>query len=294
MQTRDGSTNPVEGEVKWASMKSLWFSVHFFIALIGGYFTFSWDAVLIAFLFTVTTLCLGHTIGLHRLMIHRSFECPKWLEYFLVHLGTLVGMGGPFKMIYLHDIRDWSQRHDACHAYFIHQTPLWKDFLWQNHCRVSLKHPPRFVIEEEIATDRVYQWLDKTWMWQQLPWAVLLYLLGGIGYVIWGISVRIIVSLLGHWYVGFIAHNEGKRDWFLKGHAIQGYNIPLLGFLAMGEGWHNNHHAFPESARLGHNAAQPDPGWWMLSLLKALGLAWNLKTPKDQTKRPELIPESKG
>ena len=290
MTNRNPWTNPREGTVYWSPIKSLWFTTHALIAVIGCTLTFSWNAALFACLFTVGTLCLGHSIGLHRLLIHRSFECPKWLEYFLVHLGTVVGMGGPYKMLYMHDIRDWSQRHDECHPFFIDQKPVWRDFLWQMHCEMRLKHPPRFQIEPNVANDKVYQFMQRTWMLQQLPWAVLAFLLGGWPFVIWGISLRITISLIGHWLVGFFAHNYGSRDWHLQGHAVQGYNVPHLGLLTMGESWHNNHHAFPESARLGLKPGQFDPGWWALRILQATGLIWNVKLPENLPPRPELIP----
>jgi stearoyl-CoA desaturase (delta-9 desaturase) len=98
------------------------------------------------------------------------------------------------------------------------------------------------------------------------------------------------VSLIGHWLVGYSAHNLGPRDWHLRGHAVQGHNVPRIGLLTMGESWHNNHHAFPGSARLGLSPAQPDPGWWALRVLHALGLAWNIKLPADLPERPELVP----
>jgi len=281
-------TNPIAGKVVWSPAKSLWFSAHLMTAIVGGWLTFSTSAVLLSFFFTVLTLCLGHTIGLHRLLIHRSFVCPRWMEYLLVHLGVVVGMGGPFRMLYMHDIRDWAQRHTECHPFFIDQRPVWRDALWQLHCELQLNHPPRFEIEDEVAHDRFYRFLQRTWMLQQLPYAVVFYLLGGIGWVVWGISVRIVVSLIGHWLIGYFAHNHGEREWHLEGHAVQGYNIPHLGLITMGECWHNNHHAFPESARLGHTHTQHDPGWWVLSLLKLCGLITHLKLPGDQPARPEL------
>ena len=293
MLPRSESTNPLHGRVTWSPVKSLWFTCHALVAIIGGWLTFRFDAVLVSFVFTVTTLCLGHSVGLHRLLIHRSFECPRWLEHVLVHLGTLVGMGGPFRMLYMHDIRDWSQRHEACHAYFIHRNPIWKDFLWQNHCGIQLEHPPEFKIEDRVAQDRFYRFMERTWMLQQLPWVILLYLLGGIAFVVWGISVRIVLSLLGHWLVGYFAHNTGPRDWHLEGHAVQGHNIPQIGLLTMGESWHNNHHAFPGSARLGLHGAQLDPGWWAICALKAIGLVRNPKLPEDLPVRAELSRISK-
>jgi stearoyl-CoA desaturase (delta-9 desaturase) len=281
-------TNPRDGIVAWSPVKSLWFTVHAVVAVIGGGLTFRLDAALFSAALTVFTLCLGHSIGLHRLLIHRSFRCYRWLEYGLVHLGTVVGMGGPMRMLYAHDIRDWAQRHDECHPFFIDHRPVWRDLWWQLHFEMRLAHPPQFVIEPEVANDPVYRFLQRTWMLQQLPWAALCYWIGGWPFVIWGISVRITVSLIGHSLVGYIAHNHGRRDWHLEGHAVQGFNVPAISLLTMGESWHNNHHAFPGSARLGHRATQCDPGWWALLMLQRIGLAWSLKQPGDFPERQEL------
>ena len=290
MAARSPATNPVFGTIVWSPIKSAWFTAHLLIAAIGGSLLFNYKAVVLSIAFTVATLCLGHTLGLHRLLIHRSFDCPKWLEYSLVHLGTVVGMGGPFRMLYLHDIRDWAQRHRECHPFFVHQNPIWKDGLWQLHCDIKLDDPPEFQIEKSILSDPVHRFLQHTWMLQQLPWAALFYCLGGIGFVIWGISARITVSLIGHWLVGYFAHNSGGRDWYLEGHAVQGHNVPFISLLTMGESWHNNHHAFPGSARLGLRVLQFDPGWWVLKTLHAVGLVTNLRLPKDLPERPELVP----
>ncbi|MGC4001889.1 MAG: acyl-CoA desaturase [Pirellulales bacterium] len=284
----DERTNPVEGRVVWSPIKSLWFTTHALIALVAGYATFSWEAGLTACVATIVTLCCGQSLGLHRLLIHRSFACPRWLEYLFVHLGTVVGMNGPFGMMAMHEIRDWSQRHPRCHAFFIHRASWWRDCYRQLHCEIHLDHPPCFVIEPEIAGDGLYRFLQRTWMSQQLPWAILFYLLGGWAFVVWGISVRITVSLLGHWLVGYLAHNHGQREWELAGHAVQGYNVPYFGLWSMGEAWHNNHHAFPGSARFGLHENQHDPGWWMLCALKRIGLIWDVKLPEDLPERTEL------
>jgi hypothetical protein len=74
----------------------------------------------------------------------------------------------------------------------------------------------------------------------------------------------------------------------VDGAAVQGRNIPLTSLLTMGESWHNNHHAFPGSARLGLYAGEWDPGWWMLLVLRKLGLVWNIRLPRDLAVRQEL------
>lgn len=281
-------TNPVEGTPVWSPVKSLWFTAMASVALVGGWLTYQWDAALVACLLTIVTLCLGHSVGFHRLLIHRSFQCPRWLEYVLVYLGVLVGMGGPLRMVYLHDIRDWSQRHPRCHRFFIHQSPIWLDWLWQMHCELRLDHPPEFRPDSPITAPRWYRLLDRTWMLQQFPLVGGLYYVGGWPWVVWGVCVRVTVSLTGHWLVGYIAHNAGQQTWLIDGAAVQGHNVRGLGLLTMGEAWHNNHHAFPESARLGLSASQPDPGWWAIALLRRLGLAKNIRLPENLPPRTEL------
>lgn len=125
-------------------------------------------------------------------------------------------------------------------------------------------------------------------MLQQLPLALLLFAVGGVAWVIWGICARVAVSVTGHWLIGYFAHNHGQRDWHVEGAAVQGHNVRFTSLITMGESWHNNHHAYPGSAKLGILPGQPDPGWWVLCLLKRLNLAWNIRSPHDMPTRPEL------
>jgi len=284
----DEGTNAWEGQVSWSPVKSAWVSGMYMAAIIGGALTFNWSAFTLFLSFSAITLCLGHSLGMHRRFIHHSYECPKWLEYLFVHFGVLVGLAGPLGMMRTHDLRDWAQRQDRCHDYFGHQQPFLKDGFWQLHCEVDLAHPPTFRPETDVANDRVYRFMEKTWMLQQLPWALLFYAWGGWAFVIWGICVRVAVSVTGHWLIGYFAHNTGHRTWHVEGASVQGYNVAFAGLITMGESWHNNHHAFPGSALLGIEKGQVDPGWWVLKSLERLGLVWNLKLPADLPVRLEL------
>jgi stearoyl-CoA desaturase (delta-9 desaturase) len=259
------------------------------VALIGGPLTFTWGALALFIVTTATTVCLGHSLGMHRRLIHRAYDCPLWLERLFVYLGTLVGMAGPYGMIRQHDIRDWAQRKPCCHAYLAHRSSFLRDGYWQLHCELQLVHPPELVIERRVAEDRFYQFIDRTWMAQQLPWAALFFALGGMSWLAWGIAVRVAASVTGHWMVGYFAHNRGPRSWHLEGAGVQGYNVPYCGLITMGEAWHNNHHAFPGSARLGLNEGEIDPGWWVLMGLARLGLVWGVKTPETLPRRPNLV-----
>jgi len=294
MQAVDARTNPVEGVVYWKWSKALWYLAVLLTTVVLAPLTISPGAVAVSFVLTVTTLCLGHTLGMHRRLIHESYDCPLWLEHTFVYLGVLVGIAGPFRIIYLHDIRDWSQRFPACHSYFIHTNAWWKDWFQQLGCDIRLAHPPRFEIEDRVKRDRFYAFLQKTWMLQQIPVAAALYLAGGWGWVVWGTGVRLFLSLTGHWLVGYLAHNRGAMTWRIEGAAVQGYNVPGFALLTMGESWHNNHHAYPESARLGLKSGEWDLGWIVLRALQRLGLVWNVRTPEklpERIERIELAPE---
>ena len=281
-------SDPVAGRVVWTPGRSIWTGGLTLAALIFGPLTFGLDELVVFLAATAITICAGHSVGMHRLLIHRSFRTPRWLEHLLVYLGTLVGMAGPFGMIQAHDIRDWAQRQPGCHDLYAHRRWLLHDAWWQMHCRVALDHPPDFRIEPEVLNDRFYIFLERTWMLQQLPWAVVFFLVGGWGWVVWGIAVRVAVSLTGHWLVGHFSHRRGHQGWSVDDVAVQGYNIRWISFLTFGENWHGNHHAYPGSARLGIEPGQLDPGWWFILVLRALGLAHEVKTPIEVGDREGL------
>jgi fatty-acid desaturase len=288
IKTTQGVTDAAAGSVRWVPSKSLWVTFMYVAAFVGGYYTFSWKVFALFVGTSAISLCLGHSLGMHRRLIHSSYECPKWLEYIFVHFGVLVGLAGPFGMVKTHDMRDWAQRQKDCHSYFAHREFFLKDAWWQLHCDVNLVHSPQFVPEAAIANDRVYRFMERTWMLQQLPWAVLFFLLGGVPWVVWGICVRVAVCVTGHWLIGYFAHNSGDRSWHVDGASVQGYNVKFCGLITMGECWHNNHHAFPGSALLGLEKGQVDPGWWVLRTLQSVGLVWNIRLPEHLPYRPEL------
>ncbi len=278
----------VHGRVQWAPVKSLWWSVMALGGVVGLVAYASWSALAVFLLSSAITLCLGHSLGMHRRLIHRSYGCSRWMERLFVYLGTLVGMAGPVGMMRTHDLRDWAQRQPQCHDYFAHRQSFWVDFGWQLHCDLVLSRPPRFELPRTVSEDRVLMAIERHWMLQQLPWAIGLGALGGVGWVLWGGCLRVAVSLTGHWMVGHFAHRSGPRSWHVAGAGVQGYNVRGCGLITFGEGWHNNHHAFPGSAKLGLYPGQADPGWWVLQVLQRLGCVWNPTLPASLPPRAEL------
>lgn len=278
----------VQGRVRWAPGRSLWIGGMTLAALAVAPFHVTIGSVLLFLVTSGISLCAGHSVGLHRLLIHRSFVAPRWLERLLVYLGTLVGMAGPLGMVRLHDMRDWAQRQSACHPLHAHRAPPWRDAWWQMHCRLDLDHPPRFVPEPYLRDDRFLRWLEASWMAQQLPWALLFWSIGGLPWLVWGVPVRVAVGVTGHWLVGHITHRTGRAGWVIDGAAVQGHDLPAAALLTFGEAWHGNHHAFPESARLGILPGQHDPGWWLLLALRRIGWVSALNEPAHLPPRAGL------
>lgn len=292
----NGRSSAVFGRVYWSPAKSLWTITLYAGALLGGYATFGWDALLLCLGTTLVTLWAGYSVGIHRRLIHRSFQCPQRLENLLVYLGILTGIGGPFSIMSRHDMRDWAQRQPRAHEYYTSRQNIFTDWYWWLHCNIRLDYPPIINYEPRIAQNRFYQWLEQTWMFQQVPWAIAFYHFGGWSWVFWGIYVRVAVSITAHWLLEYLTHHVGTRPYWIKGATIQHRNIPLLGLFTFGECWKNNHQAFPSSALFGTNAKQLDPSWWLIKAFDTIGLAWNIKRPKHhllkRVQRP--IPQTTG
>jgi fatty-acid desaturase len=282
--------DPCRGRVVWAPAKSLWYGAMLlgWLALAPTYTTIG--AVAFFVVSTYMSLLHGHSIGLHRGFIHRSFDAAKWLERLLVYVGVLVGMAGPFGILRIHDYRDWAQRQRDCHDFFAHRRAPLVDLFWQLTARFEFERPPHFRIDEDFASDPFYRFLERTWMLQQLPLALVLYAIGGTPWVVWGICARVATSVIGHWSVTYWCHRPGAGAWRVHGASVQAANLEGLGWLTYGECWHNNHHAFPESARIGLEPGQADPGWRVLCAFRRLGWVHRLGEPRPAEEREDLEP----
>jgi len=279
------SDDPMAGKVVWDPWRSLWNGSMLLISLVFGPIYFDWTAFIVFILLLELTMCAGHSVGFHRRLIHRTFQCPKWFERTLVWLGVLVGMQGPFWVIQSHDFRDWAQRQPDCHPYLRHGQSMLKDAFWSLHCRLELQNPPGFDPGSAIADDWFYRLLQRTWMLQQLPVAVVLYAIGGIPWLVWGVCVRVTVGVSMHWFVGYICHSHGPQSWLVNNGAVQAHDVPWAAIPSMGESWHNNHHAFPASAKHGLYPGQVDIGFQFIQLFEKLGVVWNIQTPETLPKR---------
>jgi len=285
--TIGADADPMEGTVTWDPARSLWNGGMLLATLILGPIYFTWGAFAVFLVLLELTMCTGHSVGFHRRLIHRTFQCPKWFERLLVWSGTLVGMQGPFWVIQSHDFRDWAQRQPNCHPFLKHGHGLIKDGWWNLHCKLKLAKPPAFDPGPGIGDDPFYRFLQRYWMLQQLPVALVLFAIGGVPWVVWGVCARVTAGVSMHWFVGYICHTHGPQSWLVDTGAVQAHNVPWAAIPSMGESWHNNHHAFPASARHGLYPGQLDIGYEFLRVLEKSGLVWKIQTP-------DVLPARKG
>lgn len=194
----DKLTSATNGKVVLEPLKTAWVAMMILGGLVAIVWFATWSGFFVFLGLSAVTLCAGHSVGMHRLLIHRSFKTPIWVEHILVYLGVLVGMAGPFGMIRAHDMRDWHQRQKICPPHPSDQAGLLKDAFWQLCCRFQLETPPEFRIEPATKNDRFYQFLEMTWMGQQLPLAIILFITGRWSWLLWGLFLRVSVSLVGH------------------------------------------------------------------------------------------------
>jgi fatty-acid desaturase len=282
-----GGADAVRGRVVWDPAPSIWQSAMALVMLTAGPFSLNWASAMVFLATTGATLLVGHSVGFHRRLIHRSFQARPWLDNALMWLGTLVGMSGPLGMMRAHDVRDWGQRQAACHPYLANQASVWQDYWWCVHCRLELEHPPVFA-PGAAGQNRFIRFLEQTWMLQQAPLALVLFMLGGWPWVVWGVCARIAVSVSGHWYIGRLAHRQGPQSWLVTDSGVQAHDVPWAAIPTMGEAWHNNHHAFPDSARLGLYPGQTDYGFAFIRFLEKAGLVWDVRTPRTLPPRTNL------
>ncbi len=236
---------------------------------------FSWSAVGVAVALYVVT-ALGITLGFHRLLTHRSLSVSKPVEYALAVLGTLALQGGPV---------EWVAQHRKHHAHTdragdphnAHRGMKWAHFEWlfrTNADRLSPEARARWA--PDLIKAPFYRALETLNVPMQLAVGATLFAFGGWSWVIWGLFARLVFVYHSTWLVNSAAHDSGYQTYRTNDLSTNNWFVAMLTF---GEGWHNNHHAFPSSARHGLRWFEFDPTYWAIKALSALKLARNVKVP---------------
>jgi stearoyl-CoA desaturase (delta-9 desaturase) len=241
---------------------------------------FSWTAVGVMLLLFWIAGGLGITLGFHRLLTHRGFAVPRPVEYLLALFGVFAVQGGPI---------DWVATHRKHHAFVdadgdphnSHRGMGWAHVEWlyrTNKDRLEPREYGRWA--PDLMKDPVYRFLDRYPVAIQFALGLVLFLLGGWSFVVWGIFVRLVLLYHCTWLVNSAAHQVGYRNFKTGDRSTNSWVVALLAF---GEGWHNNHHAFPYSARHGMRWFEFDLTWATIRVLRAVRIARNVKIPTRET-----------
>ena len=249
----------------------------FHVLAVAAFFFIDTGAILSAVALWVISGSLGIGMGYHRLLTHRGYKTPKWVEYFLTACGTLALEGGPIFWVATHRIHhQHSDREGDPH------TP--REGTWWSHAGWILSghglHHDSTVLKRyvpDLSRDRFHVWLS-TWHWlSNVIVGLILLAFGGVSYVLWGIFFRTTFCLHCTWLVNSATHIWGSRRFKTRDDSTNNWWVALLSF---GEGWHNNHHAHPTSARHGLAWYEFDFNWIGISILRMLGLAWDVKVAR--------------
>lgn len=250
------------------------FMVAFHIGALAALFMFSWKAFALALVLWWIAGSLGVGIGYHRLLTHRGYKTPKWLEYFLTLCATLSLEGGPIFWVATHRIHHQnSDKPGDPHS--PRDGTFWAHMGWiltgeaMHHDTTTLA---RYV--PDLAKDKFHVWITK-YHWVPLTTlGIVLLAIGGWPFLMWGIFLRTTVGLHCTWLVNSATHMFGTRRFATRDDSRNSFWVALLTF---GEGWHNNHHAHPTSARHGLKWWEIDLNWYGIQLLRMLGLARQIK-----------------
>ncbi|HEY9653990.1 MAG TPA: fatty acid desaturase, partial [Crinalium sp.] len=232
---------------------------------------FSWAGLGIALFLHWLTGGVGITLGFHRLVTHRSFQTPKWLEYVLVFCGTLSCQMGPTIWVGLH------RHHHVYSDRELDQHNSNRGFWWSHMGWMLREIPCRSQVDrftKDLHDDPFYQFLNTQFIPLQVLLGLGLYLLGGWPFVVWGVFVRLVAVFHCTWLVNSATHQFGYRTYESGDRSTNCWWVALLTY---GEGWHNNHHAFQHSARHGLQWWEIDITWMTIQLLQTLGLATKVK-----------------
>jgi fatty-acid desaturase len=258
-----------------------WFTTSIMIAFhlgaIAALFMFSWKALALAVFIWWVSGSLGIGMGYHRLLTHRGYKTYKWVEYFLTLCGTLTLEGGPFFWVAIH--RNHHQNTDKeGDPHSPREGGFWSHMGWIITGRAMHNHAPELLpYIPDLRKDKFHTFISK---WHWVPIVVLgivLLAVGGLQYVMWGIFFRTVIGLHATWLVNSATHMWGSQRFLTQDDSKNSFWVAILTF---GEGWHNNHHAHPQSARHGLAWYEVDFNWYGISVLRMLGLAWDIKLPR--------------
>ena len=243
-------------------------------------FFFTWQAAVTALVLHWATASIGICLAYHRYLTHRSFKLRQPASFLVTLCGVLSGEGTPLQWCAVHRLHH--KRSDlhgdphsplegawGAHLYlmFVKKTPEERATLYR-----------RFI--PELAQKPMLQFFEKTFLLWLIASGVVLYAVGGLPMLLWGLCLRMVIAYHSTWFVNSATHLWGYRNYKTRDESR---NLWWVAILSYGEGWHNNHHAHPANARAGHRWWEFDPTFWAIRCLQAVGMAYDIKDRIPET-----------
>lgn len=282
---------PQSLKIQWSTIVGV---TVFHALAIWALFTFSWQN-LVAFLITWWVAgSFGIGLGYHRLLTHRGFKTPKWLEYFLTLCGTLGMQSGAISWVTTHRLHHaFTETEKDPHN--ITQGVYWAHIGWIFQGTAQMQTEEMMTrYAPDMMKDPVHRVMNKYyWMTSVIVGAVL-FAIGGWSMVLWGIFLRTVFGWHSTWLVNSVTHKWGSRRFESRDNST---NNGLVAALTFGEGWHNNHHTFPRSAKHGLTWREIDVNWMQIWFMEKIGLAkdvyaYKLEKPEPYERADEALQEA--
>ena len=245
----------------------------FHLAALAALFCFRWSALVAFVLVWVLAQNVGIGMGYHRLLTHRGYSTPRWLEYCITTCGTLALQGGPIYWVGVHRMHHrYTDKGGDPHS--PRDGKWWSHMGWILNGSVHNKSPELKRYTPDLARDSYYVWLSK-YHWIPLTTVgITLFACGGWSWLLWGAVLPATIGFHVTWMVNSVTHLWGTRRFSTSDDSRNNFWVALV---TGGEGWHNNHHAYPVSARHGLAWYEIDVNYYGIRLLERLGLASQVK-----------------
>ena len=254
-------------KIQWVTVTTV--SI-FHILAVWALFTFSWQNLIAAAATWWIAGSWGIGMGYHRLLTHGGFKTPKWMEYFLTFCGTLGLQSGAITWVTTHRIHHaFTETENDPHS--PRGGTIWSHIGWilqgtaQNQSEATMKR-----YAPDLMKDKVHVFMSNYYWVTPIIAAVTLFAIGGWSMVLWGSFLRQVIGWHSTWLVNSATHLWGTRRFATNDDSR---NNGLVAALTFGEGWHNNHHANPRSAKHGLTWYEFDVNWLQIKALEKIGLA---------------------
>ncbi|MCL2661068.1 MAG: fatty acid desaturase [Acidobacteriaceae bacterium] len=283
-----------QGRLNWVTTIAM---AIFHVGAVAAIFFFSWTNLAVAAVMYLLAVNVGIGMAYHRLLTHRGYRTPKWVEYLLTLCGTMALEGGPVFWVATHRVHHQNADRDG-DPHTPREGAWWAHVGWILSGRAL--HSETTLLSRyaaDLMRDPVHVWLSR-FHWLPLTLAGFAQaalgatlaapghrISGAAGMVLWGTFLRVTVGLHATWLVNSATHMWGRRRFETRDDSRNCWWVALV---TGGEGWHNNHHAHPASARHGLRWYEFDPNYYGIWLLAKMGLARKVLVRKAAGKGTDL------